>query len=152
MNKVRTCLWYESGGHEAAELYVSLLPDSRIEGSYVPDPAAPPLTTDFLLAGVPYQALSAGPMFPQTEAASISVLTDDQAETDRLWEALTADGGRESQCGWLKDRWGVSWQIVPREVLSLMTMGGDSGQRAFQAVMGMVKLDIAAVRAAAEGA
>ena len=111
--KVRTCLWFDSRGEEAARFYVSLLPDSRIETVSRPDPDGPALTVDFTLAGAPYQVLNGGPMYPQTPAASISVLTKDQAETDALWSALLADGGKAGQCGWLTDRFGVSWQIVP---------------------------------------
>lgn len=149
---VRTCLWFEEGGHEAAEFYVDLIPGSRIENLFAPDPQGPPLVIDFSLAGTPYQALNGGPAFPQTEAASISVTTDDQAETDRLWCALTGNGGSESKCGWLKDRWGVSWQIVPRAVLEMIAAADrEAAERAMAALMQMRKLDVAEMRKAFEG-
>lgn len=148
--KVRTCLWFDRNGEEAARLYVSLLPDSWIESTFSPDPSKPPLIIDFLLCGTPYQALNGGPMFQHSEAASISVLTDDQAETDRLWLALTADGGSEVQCGWLKDRFGVSWQIAPRRLVELLTDPDPArAGRVMQAMLQMVKIDIAALEAAA---
>lgn len=107
--KTRTCLWFESGGEEAARFYVTLLPDSRIESIYRRAPDQRPLVVDFTLGGAPYQILNGGPEVAQSAAVSISVVTEDQAETDRLWDALTADGGQEGRCAWLTDRWGVSW-------------------------------------------
>lgn len=151
-HKIATCLWFDDAGHEAAAFYVTLLPDSRIEGHFTPDASKPPMLTEFTLAGVPYQALNGGTHFTQSEAASIVVTTEDQAETDRLWDALLQDGGRESQCGWLKDRWGVSWQIVPRGLVALMARGGKAGAAAMAEMMTQVKLDIDAIRAAADAA
>lgn len=150
--KVATCLWFDNSAEEAARLYTSLLPDSAITDTFRPDPSGPPLVVAFSLAGTPYQALNGGPVFPQTEAASIVVLTEDAAETDRLWAALTADGGIESQCGWLKDRFGVSWQIVPRRFLE-MTGSEDraAAGRVMQAMQAMRKLDIVALEAAFRG-
>lgn len=150
--KVRTCLWFDGNGLEAAEFYVSLLPDSRLESAFRPGPGAPPLVVDFTLAGTPYQALNGGPTYTLSEAVSISVQTRDQAETDRLWNALTADGGAESRCGWLKDRFGLSWQIVP-EILPKLLADPDREKsgRAMQAMLGMGKLDIAALEAAFHG-
>lgn len=150
--KVRTCLWFDDQGEDAAKFYVSLLPDSRIETVSRPDPHAPALVVEFTLAGTPYMILNGGPHFVFTPAASISVLTKDQAETDRLWVALTADGGEASMCGWLKDRFGVSWQIVP-EAVPRMMMADDKAavQRAHAAMMAMGKLDIAALEAAFAG-
>jgi len=107
--KVRTCLWFDGNGHEAAEFYVSLLPDSYIENVVHPKPGEPPLVVEFTLAGAPMMILNGGPQFTHSEAASISVLAKDQEETDRLWSALTAGGGTESMCAWLKDKYGVSW-------------------------------------------
>lgn len=151
-SKVRTCLWFDGDGEEAAKLYVSLIPDSRIESLFRPKPGEPPLVVNFTLGGAPYQALNGGPTFTHSEAASISVMTADQEETDRLWAALTADGGSESQCGWLKDRFGVSWQIVPEAVPRLlMDQDREAGGRAFEALMGMVKIDIAQLEAAHRG-
>ena len=145
--KVRTCLWFDNNGHEAAAFYVSLLPDSRIEQEVRLDPAGPPLVVEFTLAGTPYMVLNGGPMFKPNEAASISVLTEDQAETDRLWQALTADGGAPGMCGWLKDRYGVSWQIVPKALPRLLGRGGPGAARVREAMMGMTKIDIAALEA-----
>lgn len=151
--KVRTCLWFDSRGEEAAQFYVSLLPDSRIESVYRPNPDGPAVVVTFILAGVPYMTLNGGPLFEHSPAMSISVTTKDQEETDRLWSALLADGGQESQCGWLTDRFGVSWQIVP-EALPRLLMSDDpaAAERARGAMMGMKKLDIAALEAAYSGA
>ena len=150
--KVRTCLWFESGGEEAARFYVTLLPDSRIESSYRPDPDGPPLVLDFTLGGAPYQILNGGPEFSQSPAVSISVVTEDQTETDRLWKTLTADGGEEGKCSWLTDRFGVSWQIVPRALMdSLMSDDRAGSERAFQAMLGMSKIDLAGIKAAFRG-
>jgi len=146
-HKVRTCLWYDTDGLAAARCYVSLIPGSEIEGH----PSADAVVVNFILAGTPYQALNGGPIHAQTPAASISVLTEDQAETDRLWAALTA-GGSESRCGWLVDRWGVSWQIVPRRLPVLL--GGDDpagAARVQQAMLHMAKIDIATLEAAYAG-
>ncbi|WP_340680575.1 VOC family protein [Paraglaciecola sp.] len=107
--KVRTCLWFDKNGEEAAHLYVSLLPGSKIENTFSPNPAEPALMIEFNLAGTPYLILNGGPMFKHSEAASICVSTKDQKETDFLWQALIADGGSASQCAWLKDRFGLSW-------------------------------------------
>ena len=150
--KVRTCLWFEANGEEAAAFYVSLLPDSRIESSFRKSEAEPPLVVNFTLCGTPYQVLNGGPHYKLTAAASISVTTADQAETDRLWQALTADGGKEIQCGWLVDRFGLSWQIVPEAFPRLLGGPDKAGAaRAFQAMLGMIKLDIAALEAAYSG-
>ena len=150
--KVRTCLWFNAGGEAAAEFYVTLLPDSRIETVVRPDPDGPPFVVEFTLAGAPYMILNGGPHYELSPAASISVLTVDQAETDRLWAVLTADGGSASQCGWLTDRYGVSWQIVP-EVLPRLLSAEDraAAARVQQAMMAMGKLDIAALDAAFNG-
>ena len=146
--KLRTCLWFDGEGEEAARFYVSLLPGSHIENIVRPDPARPALVVEFTLAGAPYMTLNGGPQFKHTEAASISVLTKDQAETDQLWQVLTADG-EEGPCGWLKDRFGVSWQIVP-EVLPRLLSAGDkvASGRVMSAMMQMRKIDISALQAA----
>jgi predicted 3-demethylubiquinone-9 3-methyltransferase (glyoxalase superfamily) len=150
--KVRTCLWFDSRGEEAARFYVSLLPDSRVERVARPDPQGPALTVDFTLAGAPYQALNGGPVYPQTPAASISVLTRDQHETDALWTALVAGGGKDGQCGWLTDRFGVSWQIVPEPLLEMLgAPDRAAAARAEQAMLQMRKIDIAALEAAFHG-
>lgn len=155
MQRVSTFLWYDDQAEQAAEFYVSLIPHSRIVEvdrlSGAPGPASGVILVRFELDGIEYQALNGGPQFRFTEAASIMVLCDDQAEVDRLWDALTADGGEPSQCGWLKDRWGLSWQIVPRDLIALQH-DPDPGraQRATQAMLSMGKIDIAALHAAAD--
>lgn len=150
--KTRTCLWFESGGEEAARFYVTLLPDSRIESIYRTQPDQPALVVDFTLGGAPYQILNGGPEVTQSAAVSISVVTEDQAETDRLWEALTADGGQEGRCAWLTDRWGVSWQIVPRVLIdSLTSKDQPAAERAFQAMLTMNKIDVAGIETAFGG-
>jgi len=148
-SKVRTCLWFDSEGEEAANFYVSLLPDSHIESIVRPDPDGPALVVEFSLAGAPYMTLNGGPHYQHTPAASISVLTEDQAETDRLWAALIADGGSESHCAWLTDRYGVSWQIVPEALPRLIgSKDNAAAMRARDAMLKMRKIDIAALEAA----
>ncbi len=152
-SKVRTCLWFESDGEAAAEHYVSLIPDSRVESVFRPDPAGGALVVEYSLAGAPFMHLNGGPMFKLSPAASISVLTEDQAETDALWTALLADGGAESHCGWLADRFGVSWQVVPKPLLRMLTADDrQAAGRGHQTMMEMVKLDIATLEAAFRGA
>jgi predicted 3-demethylubiquinone-9 3-methyltransferase (glyoxalase superfamily) len=150
--KVRTCLWFEKGGVKAAEFYVSLLADSRIDAVFEHGNAADPMVVEYMLGGAPMMHLTAGPMYKMTPAASISVLTKDQAETDRLWQALLEGGGEESRCGWLADRFGVSWQIVPEKMVLLFH---DTDQvaaaRARAAMLEMRKIDIAAIEAAFAG-
>jgi predicted 3-demethylubiquinone-9 3-methyltransferase (glyoxalase superfamily) len=149
-NSIRTCLWFRDGrGREAAAFYCSLIPGSRVEKTFAIDAEQGTFLIDFVLGGVPYQILDAGPMFTLTEAVSISVETDDQTETDRLWAALTANGGEESHCGWLKDRYGVSWQIFPRRLTEL-TLSADKkvAAAAMAAMMKQMKIDIAAIEAA----
>lgn len=148
-SKTRTCLWFESDGEAAARFYVTLLPDSRIESVYRREPDQPALVVDFTLGGAPYQILNGGPEVAQSAAVSISVLTEDQAETDRLWETLTADGGKEGRCAWLTDRFGVSWQIVPRALIEgLMSDDRAAAERVFEAMLTMNKVDIAGIEAA----
>lgn len=154
-SSIRTCLWFRDGrGREAAEFYCSLIPGSRVEATVVVDNPGYGSSSiiDFSLGGVPYQILDAGPAFTLTEAVSISVETADQAETDRLWAALTADGGEESHCGWLKDRYGVSWQIFPKRLTEL-TLCADKNvsAKAIAAMMKQKKIDIAAIEAAVRG-
>lgn len=150
---IRTVLWFNGRGQEAAAFYCSIIPNSHIISSIGSNEGGSDndhhfAVIDFELNGVPYQILDAGPYFPLTECVSIMVVTPDQAETDRLWAALTADGGAESRCGWLKDRFGLSWQIVPDGVMQL-TMNPDPtiSRPALAAMMGMKKLDLAAIRA-----
>ena len=155
--RVSTCLWFDRQAEEAVTFYTSLLPNSRITslsryGEGAPLPAGTALTVNFELDGTEYMALNGGPVFTLNEAVSIVVSCDDQAEIDRLWSALTSDGGRESRCGWLKDRFGLSWQIVPKRLGELMSSDNSAGKgRVFGAFMKMSKFDIAALEAAFNG-
>ncbi|WP_363348919.1 VOC family protein [Methylocystis echinoides] len=150
--KVRTCLAFTDQAEEAARFYVSLLPGSEIETVFRPEPDRPALTAFFTLAGTPYQALNMGDYATLNDSVSISVVTKDQEETDRLWAALLADGGAENRCGWLRDRFGLSWQIVPEVLPRLLTAPDRAAAgRAMQAMLGMAKLDIAALEAAFAG-
>ncbi len=156
MQKISTCLWFENQAEEAAEFYVSVFGDSRILdvsrfGEGGPGQAGQVITVEFEIEGRKFMALNGGPPANFTEAVSFVVDCSDQEEVDRYWSALT-DGGAESQCGWLKDRYGVSWQIVPSVLASLI--GGpdpEGAQRAMQAMLGMQKLDIAALQTAYDG-
>lgn len=149
---VAICLWFDGQAEEAAEFYTSLIPDSEIRNVFRPAEDQPALMVTFTLGGVPFQALNGGPQYKHSEAASISVTTKDQKETDRLWNALTADGGSEGNCAWLKDRFGVSWQIVPA---ALSTYIGSSDReasgRAMKAMMDMNKIIIFELEAAFDG-
>ena len=156
MVRVATSLWYDSQALEAAELYVSLIEGSRIVevaryGPGAPLPEGTVMTVDFELAGQRYNALNGGPAFSFSEAASILVTVDGQAEVDRLWSALTADGGEESMCGWLKDRYGLSWQIVPRQLPELLGSGdAEQSRRVMEAMLKMRKIDVAVLQRAAD--
>ena len=160
-DKITPCIWYDTGqARAAAEFYMSLgLPDSRIDRVHA-SPADNPsskegqeLMVEFTLAGMPFLGLNGGPIFPQTEAVSFMIFTEDQAETDRLWNAIVDAGGQESQCGWCKDRWGVSWQITPRRLMAFHTDPNPARARAaFEAMMKMKKIDIATLEAAADAA
>jgi predicted 3-demethylubiquinone-9 3-methyltransferase (glyoxalase superfamily) len=159
VQKITPCLWYTHNAEEAANFYATLLPDSRVD-KIVRAPADTPsgpegsvLVVEFTLAGQKYVGLNGGPNFPFTEAVSFMIRTEDQAETDRLWEALIANGGEESACGWLKDRWGLSWQITPKRLLELISDSDrDRARRATEAMMKMVKIDIAELERAADAA
>lgn len=150
---VKTCFWFDNQAMEAVDFYVSLLPDSRIDAvsHYVAEqgmaPAGTVLAIDFTLAGTPMQAINGGPAFTLTEAASISIATRDQAETDRLWDALLANGGVPSQCGWLKDRWGMSWQVVPERAAELLA--GPQAGKVWPVFFTMSRIDIAPLEDAA---
>lgn len=148
-SKVRTCLWFEKAGLSAAEFYVSLLPWSAIDAVYPHGNPDDPMIVEFTLHGSPMMIMSAGLHHKPSPAASISVLTKDQDETDHLWSALTSSGGAVGRCGWLTDRWGVSWQIVP-EVLPRLLGAPDraAAGRAQVAMMQMSKIDIAALESA----
>lgn len=155
--KIIPCLWFDKQAEEAARFYVSLLPDSRIDevqtapGDYPSGKAGDVLLVEFTLAGQRYTALNGGPEFNFNEAISLQIECEDQAEVDRLWDALSAVPESE-QCGWVKDRYGLSWQITPRILTELMADGAaDVKVRVFNAMMQMKKLDVAAIEAAAKG-
>lgn len=156
--KITTVLWFDHVGEEAANFYVSLLPDSRID-NVIRAPSDNPsseagavLVVDFTLAGRKYSALNGGPNFKPNESVSFMIVTEDQEETDRLWDAVVGNGGQESACGWCKDKWGFSWQISPRILLDLLTdPDRERSRRGFEAMMTMKKIDIAAIKAAADG-
>lgn len=157
MSGITPCLWFDGRAEEAAQFYVSLFPDSRID-SVSRAPADNPSTAEgavllvqFTLEGRPFTALNGGPAFPFTEAVSLQVDCADQAETDRYWEALVEGGGEHSMCGWLKDRFGLSWQVIPRAMEAYL--GGpdpDGARRAMEALLQMRKLDVDAMRRAYE--
>jgi predicted 3-demethylubiquinone-9 3-methyltransferase (glyoxalase superfamily) len=158
MPKITPCLWFDGTAEEAASLYVSLLPDSRING-ISRSPADNPSTAegavlmvDFTLAGQPFTGLNGGPQFQFTEAISWVIDCEDQAEVDRLWDALTADGGSPGRCGWLKDRFGMSWQVVPRQLGEMLgSPDADGARRAMEAMLRMSKIDVAEMRRAFDG-
>ncbi len=158
LRKVAPCLWFDDQAEAAACFYVGLLPDSRIDqvsryGEGGPYPAGTALMVEFTLAGQRYQALNGGSHVVHSDAVSFSIDCVDQAEVEHYWSALVADGGTEGRCGWLKDRFGVSWQVVPRGLGALLS-DADPGRRAraMQAMLGMRKLDRVAMRAAADSA
>ena len=158
MSKISPCLWFDGEAEEAAKFYVSLLPDSRIEKvqkNPVDSPAGKAgtvLLVEFTLAGQRFMALNGGTRFEYTHAVSFKIDCADQAEVDRLWDALLSGGGEPNRCGWLKDRYGLSWQIVPTALPKYLGGADRAGaQRAMQAMMQMVKLDIAALKKAYEG-
>ena len=158
MSKISPCLWYKDEAEEAANFYVSLLPDSRIEKiqrNTIDSPggkAGTVLVVDFTLAGQHFMALNGGMKMEYTHAVSFKIDCADQAEVDRLWDALLSNGGKAEQCGWLKDRYGVSWQIVPAALTKYIGGADTAGaQRAMQALLGMIKLDVEGLRQAYEG-
>jgi predicted 3-demethylubiquinone-9 3-methyltransferase (glyoxalase superfamily) len=159
MSKITPCLWFDGEAEEAANFYVSLLPDSKIETvqkNSVDGPggkAGTVLVAEFTLAGQRFMALNGGMRFEYTHAVSFKIDCADQAEVDRLWDALLANGGQAERCGWLKDRYGLSWQIVPTALPKYLGGADRAGaQRAMQAMLGMVKLDIEGLKQAYEGA
>jgi predicted 3-demethylubiquinone-9 3-methyltransferase (glyoxalase superfamily) len=152
------CLWFDGGAQAAAEFYAATFPDSRVgavhhaPGDYPSGKQGDVLTVEFTVMGIPCLGLNGGPTFKHDEAFSFQVATDDQAETDRLWQAIVANGGEESACGWCKDRWGISWQITPRALMAAITDPDPAAaKRAFEAMMQMRKIDIAAIEAARLG-
>jgi predicted 3-demethylubiquinone-9 3-methyltransferase (glyoxalase superfamily) len=157
MSRIAPCLWFDGKAEEAAGFYVSIFPGAKITtvsryGADAPFPAGTALMVEFELAGQRFQALNGGPNYTHSPAISLSISARDTVEVDHYWNALTANGGAEGRCGWLKDRYGVSWQVVPEGLGKLMSDADPARvRRAMQAMMQMKKLDLAAMRAAAQG-
>src|SRR6476620_4407355 len=151
------CLWFDKDAQEAARFYAATVPDSAVNavhtapGDYPSGKKGDVLTVEFTVLGIPCMGLNGGPMFKQSEAFSFMIATDDQEETDRYWNAIVGNGGKESDCGWCKDRWGLSWQITPRALLEALAAGGAEAKRAFEAMMKMKKIDVATIEAARRG-
>jgi len=158
MAKNTICLWFDGDAEAAARFYTDTFPDSTLgavhhaPGDYPSGQEGDALTVEFTVMGIPCLGLNGGPAFKHCEAFSFQIATEDQAETDRYWNAIVGNGGQESQCGWCKDKWGISWQITPR-LLAEAVAGGDpaAAKRAFAAMMGMRKIDVAAIEAALRG-
>lgn len=151
------CLWFDTQAEEAARFYAATFPDSAVTairhapGDYPSGKAGNVLTVEFTVMGIPCMGLNGGPYIKQSEAFSFQIATDDQAETDRYWNAIVGNGGQESECGWCKDKWGISWQITPRTLTEAMAAGGAEAKRAFAAMMTMRKIDVATIDAARRG-
>ncbi|OPA89419.1 hypothetical protein BFW86_13095 [Pseudomonas fluorescens] len=157
-HKNTLCLWYDGTAEEAARFYAQTFPDSTVNAVHLAPSDYPSgkqgdvLTVDFTVLGIRCIGLNGGPIFPHTEAFSFQIATDDQAETDRYWNAIIGNGGQASACGWCKDKWGVSWQISPRVLTDAVTNPDPAiAKRAFAAMMTMTKIDIAAIEAAVAG-
>jgi predicted 3-demethylubiquinone-9 3-methyltransferase (glyoxalase superfamily) len=159
MTRITPCLWYDGTAEEAATLYASIFPDSSVDAvhrapaDYPSGKAGDVLTVDFTVMGMKFMGLNGGPHFKFDEAVSFQIHTQDQEETDRYWNALIADGGAPSECGWLKDKFGLSWQITPKQLTDMMTSkDGAAAKRAMEAMMTMSKIDIATLERAFKGA
>jgi len=157
MNKNTICLWYNRDAEAAAQFYAKTFPGSSV-GAVHKAPADFPsgkkgdvLTVEFTVCGIPCIGLNGGDAFKQSEAFSFQIATDIQEETDRYWNAIVGNGGKESACGWCKDKWGLNWQITPRALTDAMAKGGDVAKRAFEAMMEMRKIDVAKIEAAVRG-
>lgn len=157
MEKNTICLWYDHDAEEAARFYARTFPDSavgavqRAPSDFPGGKAGSVLTVEFTVCGVACLGLNGGDAFRHSEAFSFQIATEDQAETDRYWDAIVGNGGAESACGWCKDRWGLSWQITPRVLIDAMARGGAVARRAFEVMMDMRKLDVARIEAAVRG-
>jgi predicted 3-demethylubiquinone-9 3-methyltransferase (glyoxalase superfamily) len=151
------CLWFDKDALEAARFYAATFPDSEVTAVFKAPSDYPSgkegdvLTVNFTVLGIPCLGLNGGPQFTQSEAFSFQIATDSQDETDRYWNAIVGNGGIESACGWCKDRWGVSWQITPRVLTEALAAGGNEARRAFQAMLSMQRIDVAAIEAARRG-
>ncbi|MCC6717467.1 MAG: VOC family protein [Acetobacteraceae bacterium] len=151
------CIWYDKDAEAAARFYAATFPDSAVTAvhraplDYPSGKAGDVLTVEFTVAGVACLGLNGGPAFRHSEAFSFQIATEDQAETDRYWNAIVGNGGQESACGWCKDKWGVSWQITPRALTEAMAAGGDAAKRVFAAMMEMRKIDVATIEAVRRG-
>jgi len=157
MEKNTICLWFDKDAEAAAHFYAKTFPHSRV-GKVFRAPIDYPsgkkgdvLTVEFTVAGVSCIGLNGGPAFKHNESFSFQIATDDQEETDRYWNAIVGNGGQASACGWCKDKWGISWQITPRVLTEAMAAGGGEAERAFKAMLGMRKIDVAAIEAARRG-
>ncbi|WP_296015281.1 VOC family protein [uncultured Agrobacterium sp.] len=157
MNKNRICIWYDKDAEAAARFYAQTFPNSavgaitRAPGDYPSGSQGDVLVVEFTVAGIPCIGLNGGPTFKHSEAFSFQISTDDQEEIDRYWNAIVGNGGQESECGWCKDKWGISWQITPRSLMDALAAGGGEAKRAFAAMMTMKKIDVAKIEAARRG-
>lgn len=155
--KNTVCLWFDKEAEAAANFYADTFPDSAVHAvhraptDYPSGKKGDVLTVHFTVMGIPCMGLNGGPTFRHNEAFSFQIATEDQEETDRLWNAIVGNHGQESDCGWCKDRWGISWQITPRILTEALAVGGDEARRAFAAMMKMRKIDVAAIAAARQG-
>jgi predicted 3-demethylubiquinone-9 3-methyltransferase (glyoxalase superfamily) len=157
MSDVTVCLWYNRDAEEAARFYAATFPNSSVgQVQYAPSDfpsgkTGDPLVVEFTVLGMRCIGLNGGPAFTHNEAFSFIVSTKDQAETDRYWNAIVSNGGKESACGWCKDKWGISWQITPKVLTDAMAQGGEPARRAFEAMMEMGKIDVAKIEKAVRG-
>src|SRR5215470_7215014 len=157
MCKNTICLWYDKDAEAAAHFYAATFPGSAVSAvhhapsDYPSGKEGDVLTVEFTVLGIPCLGLNGGPVFKHNEAFSFQIATEDQEERDRYWNAIVGNGGQESQCGWCKDKWGISWQITPRVLTDALAAGGDEAKRAFDAMMPMKKIDIATIEAARRG-
>jgi predicted 3-demethylubiquinone-9 3-methyltransferase (glyoxalase superfamily) len=151
------CLWFDKDAEAAARFYAATFPNSEVSavrtapGEFPGGKQGDVLTVEFTVCGIPCLGLNGGPEFKHSEAFSFQIATDNQEETDRYWNAIVNNGGRESDCGWCKDRWGLSWQITPRALTDALAAGGSEAKRAFDAMLTMQKIDVAKIEAARRG-